>query len=94
MEIMALQTSMKDYSQLKKKLENRRLDYDAKLNKLNKSKKEKPGLGEEMNTAQAKYNETLADVEALMSTFAEREVSHRLFNPWINHCYRSCFWDL
>jgi chromosome segregation ATPase len=84
MEIMALQTSMKDYSQLKKKLENRRLDYDAKLNKLNKSKKEKPGLGEEMNTAQAKYNETLADVEALMSTFAEREVPiHQSLNLFL-----------
>ena len=65
---------MKDYDALRKKLENRRLDYDAKLNKFNKSKKEKPGLEEEMKTAQKKYNETLADLESLMSTFAEREV--------------------
>jgi hypothetical protein len=74
MESMALYTSMKDYDSMKKKLENRRLDYDAKLNKFNKSKKDKPGLEEEMKTAQKKYNETLADIESLMSTFAEREV--------------------
>lgn len=74
MEIMALHASMKDYAALKKKLEMRRLDYDAKLNKLNKSKKEKPGLEEEMKTAQKKYHETLNDVEELMATFAQREV--------------------
>ena len=74
MEIMALNASMKDYAALKKKLEMRRLDYDAKLNKLNKSKKEKPGLEEEMKTAQKKYHETLNDVEELMETFAQREV--------------------
>lgn len=74
LDMMALHASMKDYDALKKKLENRRLDYDAKLNKFNKSKKEKPGLEEEMKTAQKKYNETLADLESLMSTFAEREV--------------------
>ena len=70
---MALHASMKDYDSLKKKLENRRLDYDAKLNRYNKSKKEKPGLEEEMKTAQKKYDETMQDVEELMSTFAERE---------------------
>lgn len=70
---MALNASMKDYAALKKKLEMRRLDYDAKLNKLNKSKKEKPGLEEEMKTAQKKYQETLGDVEELMATFAQRE---------------------
>ena len=65
---------MKDYVNLKKKLENRRLDYDAKLNKLNKSKKEKPALEVEVTAAQTKYNETLADLQILMSSFAEREV--------------------
>lgn len=79
MEAMALSASMKDYTSLKKKMENRRLDYDAKLNKFNKSKRDKPGLEEEMRTAQSKYNETLTDVENIMSSFAEREVSHPLF---------------
>lgn len=74
MDLMTLSSSMNDYATLKKKLESRRLDYDAKLNRLSKSKKEKPGLEEEMKTAQKKYHETLNDVENLMSTFAEREV--------------------
>lgn len=65
---------MKEYSSLKKKLENRRLDYDAKQNKLNKSKKEKPALEAEVNAAQTKYNETLSDLQILMSSFAEKEV--------------------
>lgn len=35
----------KDVSRLETKLENRRLDYDAKLNKVQKSKKENIGSG-------------------------------------------------
>lgn len=66
--------SIKNYQALKKKLENRRLDFDAKLNKLNKSKKENPALEEEMKTAQFKYEETLRDVQTVMATFSEREV--------------------
>lgn len=73
-DLLALDASMKDYESLRKKLENRRLDYDAKMNKLMKSKKEKPGLEEETRTAEKKYNETLGNVEDLMKTFAEREV--------------------
>lgn len=75
METASLFASMKDYAALKKKLENRRLDYDAKQNKLSKSKKENPGLEEETKIAQQKYFETLDAVETLMSTFAEREVN-------------------
>lgn len=37
---------MKEYQRLKTKLENRRLDFDAKLNKVHKSNKEKPELEE------------------------------------------------
>ena len=48
------------YSQrLKSKLENRRLDYDAKMNKVQKTKKENQTLEEEARVAQAKYEETL-----------------------------------
>ena len=65
---------MNDYTSLKKKLDNRRLDYDAKLNKLNKSKKELPELEGQVDVARKKYNETLENVEDLMSTFAQREV--------------------
>lgn len=75
METISLHSSMKEYASLKKKLENRRLDYDAKQNKLNKSIKENPGLEEEVKIAQVKYDETLAVVESLMASFAEREVT-------------------
>ncbi len=64
---------MKEHTAIKKKLENRRLDYDAKVNKLSKSKKEKPALEEEMKVAQAKYYETLKDMEAMMEGFAAQE---------------------
>lgn len=67
--------SVKEFDHLQKKLENRRLDYDAKQNKLNKSKKEKPQLEEETRAAQYKYEETYNDLFALMSRFGEREVS-------------------
>jgi hypothetical protein len=49
----------KEYARLESKLENRRLDFDAKLNKINKSKKENTVLEEETRAAQAKYEETL-----------------------------------
>jgi len=55
-----------EYMQLKKKLANRRLDFDAKLSKLNKSKKEKPELEEESRVTQLKYEETLNDITTKM----------------------------
>lgn len=68
-------TAVQDFDRLQKKLENRRLDYDAKQNKLNKSKKEKPALEEETKAAHYKYEETYNDLISLMSRFGEREVS-------------------
>jgi len=73
LECSSLVESMKEYSALKRKLENRRLDYDAKQNKLSKSKKEKPALESEVVSAQTKYNETMADLQILMTSYAERE---------------------
>jgi hypothetical protein len=49
----------KSYKEIDKKLKNRRLDLDSKLNKVQKSKKENPVLDEETRVAQAKYEETL-----------------------------------
>ncbi|KAI0244200.1 hypothetical protein L0F63_007232 [Massospora cicadina] len=69
-------TDMKDYNNLRKKLENRRLDLDAKLSKLQKAKKEKPELEEEMRAAQVKYDDTLSDVRARMVIIAEAEEYH------------------
>lgn len=61
------------------------MDYDAKLNKIQKSKKEKPELDDEMRAAQQKYvgldynslmcryEETLAETEQLMISLNDRE---------------------
>lgn len=55
-----------EYEYLKKKLENRRLDFDAKLNQVQKAKKEKPQLEEETRSAQSKYEETLTKLSNKM----------------------------
>lgn len=70
-----LLASVKEFEQLKKKLENRRLDYDAKRNKLGKSKKEKPALEEEVRACQFKYEETYNELLSLMGRFGEKEES-------------------
>ncbi|KAJ3409849.1 hypothetical protein CcCBS67573_g02075 [Chytriomyces confervae] len=57
---------VKDYSKLKAKLENRRLDYDAKMNKAQKAKVASPALEEDVRVAQTKYEETLQDITARM----------------------------
>ncbi|KAI3643428.1 hypothetical protein MP228_012983 [Amoeboaphelidium protococcarum] len=64
---------VKTYKHLKSKLENRRLDYDAKVNRLQKSKKENPNLDEEMRAAQLKYEETLQELETLMISLNDKE---------------------
>jgi hypothetical protein len=55
-------------------LESRRLDYDAKLSRVQKSKKEKPELEEELRAAQYKYEETVHELEAKMSYLLDFEV--------------------
>jgi hypothetical protein len=56
----------KEYSKLETKLENRRLDFDAKLNKVQKSKKENSVLEEETRVCQSKYEETLEAITQKM----------------------------
>ncbi|KAI8925458.1 hypothetical protein BC831DRAFT_460948 [Entophlyctis helioformis] len=58
--------NVKEFRNLQKKLENRRLDFDAKLNKVHKVKKEKPELEEETRVCQTKYEETLTAVTEKM----------------------------
>ena len=65
----------KEYEFLKKKLENRRLDFDAKLNQVQKAKKEKPQLEEETRSAQSKYEETLTKLSNKMVEINTTEVS-------------------
>jgi len=87
-DVSELLAGVKEFEHLKKKLENRRLDYDAKQNKLSKSKKEKPALEEEVRACQYKYEETYNDLIALMSRFGEREVLGLLIFPRSPLCRR------
>ena len=69
----AFMADLKHYKYLRGKLQNRRLDYDAKANKIQKAKKEKPDLDEDMRNAQQKYEETLLELEHLMISLSDRE---------------------
>jgi exonuclease VII small subunit len=73
--LSAYLADMKNYKHLKGKLESRRLDYDAKLNRLQKSKKEQPQLEEDMRAAAQKYEETLAELETIMISLNSCEVN-------------------
>ncbi len=68
---------MKEYVALQKKLQSRRQDYDTKLAKVQKAKKEKPEWEEEMQAAKAKYEETRENVLTLMNTINDSQVSTR-----------------
>ncbi|KAJ3280609.1 hypothetical protein HK104_000539, partial [Borealophlyctis nickersoniae] len=59
-------SDIKEYKAIQKKLESRRLDFDAKLNKAHKAKKEKPEFMEETRIAQSKYEESLTDMTQKM----------------------------
>ncbi|KAJ3066426.1 hypothetical protein HDU98_010302, partial [Podochytrium sp. JEL0797] len=65
-EMMRQMMDVKDYQRLKTKLENRRLDYDAKLNKVQKAKTASPALEEDVRVSQVKYEETLQDITSRM----------------------------
>ncbi|KAG0204809.1 hypothetical protein BGX28_003381 [Mortierella sp. GBA30] len=65
------QAQMKEYQALQKKLHSRRLDYDAKLAKVQKAKKEKPEWEEEMQAAKAKYEDTRESLLQVMTTINE-----------------------
>lgn len=68
---------IKDYQNSRSKMEKRRLDLDAKLNKMYKSKKENPELEEETRIAQNKYEESLQDISYKMSKLAENELEQQ-----------------
>lgn len=87
---------MKEYQTLQKKLQSRRQDYDAKLAKVQKAKKEKPEWEEEMQAAKAKYEETRENVLNLMTTINESQVrkkkhaSSARFAPCQQQLFISC----
>ncbi|KAG0179099.1 hypothetical protein DFQ29_002514 [Apophysomyces sp. BC1021] len=67
----------KEYSAMKRKLESRRLDYDAKLSRLRGAKKEKPEWEQEMQASKIKYEETERDLIEKMGLLQEYEEEHR-----------------
>lgn len=65
----------KEYQSLRKKLESRRLDYDAKIGRLQKAKKEKPEWEQEMQASKLKYEETEYDLIQKMVYLQDYEVN-------------------
>ncbi|TVY26321.1 Uncharacterized protein LHYA1_G005464 [Lachnellula hyalina] len=64
---------MKEYQAARKKLENRRLAYDASLSKMQKAKKEDFRTEEELRSQKAKYEESSEDVLRRMQDIKEAE---------------------
>ncbi|KAK4236180.1 hypothetical protein C8A03DRAFT_17153 [Achaetomium macrosporum] len=64
---------MKEYQAARKKLESRRLNYDASTTKLHKAKRDDFRLEEELRAAKAKYEESSEDVLRRMQDIQEAE---------------------
>ncbi|KAI9746669.1 MAG: hypothetical protein M1818_000383 [Claussenomyces sp. TS43310] len=64
---------MKEYQAARKKLETRRLAYDASLSKMQKAKKEDFRVEEELRSQKIKYEETSEDVMRRMQDIKEAE---------------------
>lgn len=64
---------MKEYQASRKKLDQRRLAYDASLSKLQKAKKEDFRVEEELRSQKAKYEESSEDVLRRMQDIKESE---------------------
>ncbi|KAE9409089.1 BAR-domain-containing protein [Gymnopus androsaceus JB14] len=72
---------IREYDQVKKKLESRRLSYDAAISKVEKlrnskkdKEKERKEAEEELEKAQARYEETTEDLRAQMYSIQENEI--------------------
>ncbi|GAW18367.1 hypothetical protein ANO14919_078420 [Xylariales sp. No.14919] len=64
---------MKEYQSARKKLEHRRLTYEASVTKTQKSKREDFRLEDELRTSKAKYEESSEDVYRRMMDIKEAE---------------------
>ncbi|KAI0977298.1 BAR-domain-containing protein [Xylaria arbuscula] len=64
---------MKEYQSARKKLENRRLTYEASVTKMQKAKREDFRLEDELRTSKAKYEESSEDVYRRMMDIKEAE---------------------
>ncbi|EEH46107.1 uncharacterized protein PADG_02257 [Paracoccidioides brasiliensis Pb18] len=64
---------MKEYQNARKKLETRRIAYDASLTKMQKAKREDFRMEEELRNQKAKYEESTEDVYRRMEDIREAE---------------------
>lgn len=64
----------KDYLEIRRKLEMRRLDYAANLSRLQKAKKEKPQLEQLLQQSRIKYEETESELLRQMVQLDEYKV--------------------
>ncbi|KAK4035219.1 hypothetical protein C8A01DRAFT_38311 [Parachaetomium inaequale] len=64
---------MREYQASRKKLENRRLNYDASISRLHKAKRDDFRLEEELRAAKAKYEESSEDVLRRMQDIQDAE---------------------
>ncbi|PGH08632.1 hypothetical protein GX51_01152 [Blastomyces parvus] len=64
---------MKEYQNARKKLETRRIAYDASLTKMQKAKREDFRVEEELRSQKAKYEESTEDVYRRMEDIKEAE---------------------
>lgn len=65
---------MKEYQSARKKLENRRLAYDASISKLQKARRDDFRIEEELRTSKAKYEESSEDVVRRMQDIKDAEI--------------------
>ncbi|CAK7226345.1 hypothetical protein SEUCBS140593_006211 [Sporothrix eucalyptigena] len=65
---------LKEYQTARKKLENRRLAYDASINRMQKAKRDDFRIEEELRTNRAKYEESNEDVMRRMQDVKDAEV--------------------
>ncbi|KAK4207755.1 hypothetical protein QBC37DRAFT_379756 [Rhypophila decipiens] len=67
---------MKEYQAARKKLENRRLAYDASITKMQKARRDDFRIEEEQRAAKAKYEESSEDVVRRMQDIRDAEVDN------------------
>ncbi|KAJ2700890.1 hypothetical protein H4218_001774 [Coemansia sp. IMI 209128] len=68
----------KEYVSLQKKLESRRSDYDSKLAKYQKSRKDSVALEDELRTAQVRYEDNYDDLARRMMQMQDAEQDNLL----------------
>ncbi|TFK37555.1 hypothetical protein BDQ12DRAFT_666840 [Crucibulum laeve] len=80
--IQGLSEEIKEYEAVKRKLESKRLSYDAAVNKLEKLKgskkdKDRREAEDEMERAKQRYEETAEDVRAHMEVIQDNELNQQ-----------------